>query len=749
MSQNIASSEKPKVDARCLEAELRAAIRGEVRFSNGDRALYSTDSSNYWQIPIGVVIPRDRNDVIAIVALCRKFGAPITCRGGGTSLAGQCCNVAVIIDFTKYYNRLLELDVEQKLVRVQPGIVLDEMNHAVKKHGLIFGPDPATHNHCAIGGMLGNNSCGVHSVMAEFHGGGARSSDNVRELEVLLYDGTILRVGKTSPLELEQIIQGGGRRGEIYHQLRGLRDQYGELVRQRYPKIPRRVSGDNLDDLLPENGFNVARALVGTEGTCALVLEATLELIANPPVRSLLVLGYPDIYHAGDHVPEIRKYKPVGLEGIDAVLIDAMKVKHIHPRDLEILPEGKGWLLVEFGGNTTEEADAPAKKLMAELKAQSSPPAMRLIDEPEHEAVVWEIRDSGLGASARVPNQPDTWEGWEDSAVSPDDIGRYLRDFRALLNKYDYLCTLYGHFGQGLVHTRIDFGLKNHAGIQKYLAFTSDAADLVTRYGGSLSGEHGDGQSRAELLPKMFGDELVRAFREFKEIWDPDWKLNPAKIVRPYRRDENLRYGERYNPPQWQTYFKYPDDKGSFSYAMERCVGVGKCRRYEHGTMCPSYMVTREEKHSTRGRARLLWEVLNGELIRKNGWRDESVKEALDLCLACKGCKADCPMNVDMATYKAEFLAHYYRHRLRPMHAYVFGLIHVWARLAQVSPRLVNFVNDAPIISSSIKKLIGVASPRKLPNFAAENFKTWFGRRGKTPNAQRSTPNAQQTRVIL
>src|SRR5881227_205001 len=716
------------IDVDALEAELRKNVRGEVRFSDGDRALYSTDSSNYRQVPIGVVIPRDKDDVIATVELCRKFGAPITCRGGGTSLAGQCCNVAVIIDFTKYYNRILELDVEQKLVRVQPGMVLDEMNHAVKKHGLIFGPDPATHNHCAIGGMLGNNSCGVHSVMAEFHGGGARSSDNVRELEVLLYDGTILRVGKTSPLELEQIIQGGGRRGEIYHQLRGLRDQYGELVRQRYPKIPRRVSGYNLDDLLPENGFNVARALVGTEGTCALVLEATLELIVNPRTRSLLVLGYPDIYHAGDHVPEIRKYKPVGLEGIDAVLIDAMKVKHIHPRDLEILPEGKGWLLVEFGGNTTEEADAPAKKLMAELKAQSSPPAMRLVDDPAHEAVVWEIRDAGLGASARVPNQPDTWEGWEDSAVSPNDIGNYLRDFRALLNKHGYLCTLYGHFGQGLVHTRIDFGLKTHEGVQKYLRFTREAAELVKHYGGSLSGEHGDGQSRGELLSIMFGEELVQAFREFKDVWDPDWKMNPGKIVQPFRRDENLRYGEHYHPPQWQTYFKYPNDRGSFSYAMERCVGVGKCRQNEHGTMCPSYMVTREEKHSTRGRARLLWEMLNNDALRKKGWRDESVKEALDLCLACKGCKADCPMNVDMATYKGEFLSHYYKHRLRPIHAYAFGLIHLWAQLAQLSPRLVNFVNHAGITSGFVKKLIGVAPQRKMPMFASENFKTWFKR---------------------
>jgi Fe-S oxidoreductase len=438
------------------------------------------------------------------------------------------------------------------------------------------------------------------------------------------------------------------------------------------------------------------------------------------------VLGYPDIYHAGDHVPQIRRHKPIGLEGIDDVLVHAMKLKHIHPRDLHILPKGNGWLLIEFGGKTREEADWHARELMAELKAQSNPPTMHLVDDPSQEQVVWEIRDSGLGASARVPDEPDTWEGWEDSAVSPNDIGKYLRDFRALLNKFGYLCTLYGHFGQGLVHTRIDFGLKTHEGIQKYLRFTKEAAELVKRYGGSLSGEHGDGQSRGELLPIMFGEELVEAFRKFKEIWDPDWKMNPGKVVRPYRRDENLRYGERYDPPQWQTYFKYPNDKGSFSYAIERCVGVGKCRRHEHGTMCPSYMVTREEKHSTRGRARLLWEMLNNSLLQKQGWRDESVKDALDLCLSCKGCKADCPMNVDMATYKAEFLSHYYKHRPRPVHAYAFGLIHVWAQLAQFSPALVNFINRAPFTSSLVKKFIGIATQREMPAFATQSFKQWF-----------------------
>ncbi|MEI6350491.1 MAG: FAD-binding and (Fe-S)-binding domain-containing protein [Verrucomicrobiota bacterium] len=731
----------PNVDALALEKELRATVRGEVRFSDGDRALYSTDSSNYRQIPIGVVIPQDRRDIVATAAACRKFGAPITCRGGGTSLAGQCCNVAVVIDFTKYYNRILEVDVERKLVRVEPGIVLDSLNQAMREHGLIFGPDPATHNRCAIGGMLGNNSCGVHSVMAEFYGGGARASDNVESLEVLLYDGTILKVGRTSESELEQKIERGGRTGEIYAKLKELRDRYGELVRERFPKIPRRVSGYNLDELLPEHDFDVARALVGSEGTCVIILEATLQLIENPPCRSLVVLGYPDIYHAGDQVPEIRKYKPVGLEGVDDVLINAMKLKHIHPRDLALLPEGKGWLIVEFGGNSTEEADAQAKRLMDGLNSQWNPPSMKLIDDRVEEAVIWEIRDSGLGASARVPNEPDTWEGWEDSAVSPHDIGNYLRDFRALLDKHGYLCTLYGHFGQGLVHTRIDFGLKTHDGVKEYLAFTNEAADLVVHYGGSLSGEHGDGQSRGELLVKMFGPELVDAFQEFKAIWDPAWKLNPGKVVRPFRRDENLRYGEHYDPPQWPTHFAFPEDGGSFSFALERCVGVGQCRRHEGGTMCPSYMVTREEEHSTRGRARRLWEMLQGQVIGKNGWRDDSVLEALDLCLACKGCKADCPVNVDMATYKAEFYSHYYAGRLRPRSAYAMGLIYWWARLASIAPNIVNFFTQTPPFSWMAKALGGIAPQRRIPKFAKETFREWF--------ARRSVVNPHGSRVIL
>ena len=713
-----------------LPDELGKNIRGEVRFSDGDRALYATDGSNYREVPIGVVIPRDVEDVTQTILTAKRYGAPVLARGGGTSLAGQCCNVAVVLDMSKYFNQLIAIDPQKRLATARPGIVLDRLREAARKHGLTFGPDPATHNHCTIGGMIGNNSCGVHSVMAQFAGTGARTSDNLHELEIFTYDGARMRVGPTSEEELESIVREGGPRGEIYGKLKALRDKYAPLIRERYPKIPRRVSGYNLDDLLPENGFHVARALAGSEGTCVTILEATLHLIPNPKARSLLVLGYSDVFHAADHCPEIMKRQPTGLEGMDDELIGFMKKHHLHPDDLKMLPKGKGWLLVEFGGESKEESDGKARELMALLKRDAQAPAMHLYDDPDEEAKLWEVRESGLGATAFVPGRSDAWPGWEDSAVPPEKIGEYLRDLKKLFAQFDYDASVYGHFGQGLVHCRIPFDLKTHNGIEKFRDFLDHAADLVISYGGSLSGEHGDGQARAALLPKMFGEELVQAFREFKSIWDPQWKMNPGKIVDPNPPTAELRLGQEYDPREPKTYFQFPDDKGSFARAVLRCVGVGKCRRDEGGTMCPSYMVTHEEKDATRGRAHLLFEMLRGEVIGRNGWRDENVREALDLCLACKGCKGDCPVHVDMATYKAEFLAHYYKGRLRPLYAYAFGLIHIAARFASLIPRVANFFTQAPIFSDILKLVIGIAPERRMPPFAEYTFKDWFRRRG-------------------
>jgi FAD/FMN-containing dehydrogenase/Fe-S oxidoreductase len=714
------------VDATALAAELRAAIQGEVRFDAGSRALYATDGSNYRQVPIGVVIPKDVEDVVKTVAVCQRRGAPLLSRGGGTSLTGSCCNVAVVMDWSKYLNKVLSIDPAQKLARVQPGTVLDVLRTEAERHHLTFAPDPSTHTHNTIGGMIGNNSCGVHSLMGL---GTGRTSDQVHELEILLYDGTRMTVGATTEDELERIIREGGRRGEIYAKLKDLRDGYAEEIRRRYPKnLPRRVSGYNLDDLLPEKGFHVARALSGTEGTCVTILEASLHLVHSPAVKSVLVLGYPDVYCAGDHITEIMQFKPTGLEGMDDILVRDMKKKGIHPKDITLLPEGGGWLLVEFGGETKQEADDKAKKLMAHLKTVGNAPSMKLFDNDAEEEHLWKVRESGLGATARIPGEKDAWEGWEDSAVPPDRVGPYLRDLRKLFQKYEYGCSLYGHFGQGCIHTRIDFELKTYEGVKHFRRFLDEAGDLVVSYGGSISGEHGDGQSKAALLPKMFGPELVKAFGEFKAIWDPHNKMNPHKVVDPYLPGENLRLGPAYNPPQVETHFKFLDDKGSFAYATERCVGIGECRKEEAGTMCPSYMVTKEEMDSTRGRAHLLFEMLQGDPM-KGGWKSETVKESLDLCLACKGCRSECPMNVDMATYKAEFLAHYYEGRLRPRHAYAMGLIYWWARLASWAPGFVNLVTHAPGVGKLVQMLGGISTRRTTPPFAPETFKAWWHRR--------------------
>src|SRR5467141_930120 len=595
-----------------LEKELKGAVRGEVRFDRGSRALYATDGSNYRQIPIGLVIPRDAKDVKAAVAACRKYGAPVLPRGAGTSLAGQCCNVAVVLDFTKYMNKVIEIDPRQLFARVQPGIVLDTLQSQILKYQLMFAPDPSTHNRCTIGGMIGNNSCGTHSLL------GGKTVDNVEELRILLYDGSQMTVGATSGTELAHIISEGGRRGEIYGKLHRIQEQYAGLIRARFPQIPRRVSGYNLDELLPERGFNLARALVGTEGTCAIVLEAKLKLIHSPQHRALVGLGYRDAFFAADHVPEILQFHPIGLEGFEGSIVDGLQRKGAP--NLDLLPQGRGYLLVEFGADDPNEAQHLAAQLIDRLKQVSEAPNARLYSKSEARAV-WQIREAGPRAAAFAPGAPAEWEGWDDAAVAPEKLGGYLRDIRKLMNDYGYRGAFYGHFGHGCVHMRVSFDLESENGIRKYAEFIDRAADLVVGYGGSLSGDLGDGQSRAALLPKMFGSELMKAFGELKAAWDPENRLNPHKVVDAYLPTENLRLGADYKPLEPETHFKFLDDDGSFAKATLRCIGLGACRKSDGGAMCPSYMVTLEEAHSTRGRAHMLFELLQGEVIR-SGWEN-------------------------------------------------------------------------------------------------------------------------------
>jgi FAD/FMN-containing dehydrogenase/Fe-S oxidoreductase len=693
-----------------LEAELKASLSGEVRFDNGMRAAYAADASNYRQVPIGVVLPRAVEDIVEATRVCASHGVPLLARGGATSLNGQAVNVAVVIDCSKYLRRIIAIDAQRRVARVEPGVVCDALRDAAEAHGLTFAPDPATHSRCTLGGMIGNNSCGPHSVMA------GTTVDNIERLEVLTYDGARFWCGATPHFDGL-----GGRQAEIYRKLKGIADKYGDQIRNGFPKIKRRVSGYNLDQLLPENGFNVARALVGSEGTCALTLQAEARLVKSPRERVLVVLGFPDIGAAGDAVPRILAAGPIACEGLDEAIIGGLRERRLKLDDIALLPSGKAWLMVEFGADTRAEA----------LDRASAIPG-NVITDKALISRLWTIRETGASATALNlgAKGADPVVGWEDAAVDPLRLGGYLREFQALVERFGYRTSLYGHFGDGCIHARINFELRSREGLAHWRGFLTEAAHLVVKYGGSLSGEHGDGQAKGELLPIMFSPELMQAFREFKNAWDPQNKMNPGKLIDARPFDADLRLGPEYKPVSLKTKFMFQSEVGDgFVRAAEHCIGMGKCRSGSGGTMCPSYRATNEERYSTRGRARLLAEMLRGEVIT-DGWASAEVKEALDWCLACKGCRSDCPTHTDMAAYKAEFLSHYYETHRRPRQAWSMGRIGEWAPYAAKVPSLVNFL--APLG----KRLAGVSADRSLPRFQ-KTFRSQF------------KPNGGGERVVL
>jgi FAD/FMN-containing dehydrogenase len=580
----------PRLDVEALRRRLAERVDGEVRFDDGSRAAYSTDGSNFRQVPLGVVVPRSIDAAVAAIAVCRELGAPMVSRGGGTSLAGQCTNTAVVLDWTKYVNQLVSVNPQERTCIVEPGIVLDVLNKQLEEHGLRYGPEPATHPNCTLGGMIGNNSCGATAQRT------GKVVDNIARLEVLLYDGTRFWCGPTGDEEYVAIERRGDRRAQVYRQLRALRDRYADEIRARYPDIPRRVSGYNLDSLLPEHNFDVAGLLVGSESTLVTVLRAELKLVPVLKERTLVVLGFDSIAEAADAVPAVVPHGPIALEGLDERLVHDQKLKHLNPDALHELPKGSGFLMVQFGAETREESDAAAQRMLDAIGESEHDPSVAFLDDPQHEDELWAVREAGLGATAHVPGEPDTWEGWEDSAVAPERLGDYLRDLEKLYEEFGYADdaqpSLYGHFGQGCVHTRIPFRLKDADGVATYRRFLERAADLVASYGGSLSGEHGDGQTRGELLPRMFGATIMQAFGELKAIFDPDDRMNPGKVVAPNPLDANLRLGGSWAPHyDGELHFAYPEDGGSFVGAASRCVGVGKCRQHEHpngAVMCPS-----------------------------------------------------------------------------------------------------------------------------------------------------------------
>jgi FAD/FMN-containing dehydrogenase/Fe-S oxidoreductase len=710
-------------DVADLHADLTRAVRGRVRFDTATRAMYSADASNYRRVPIGVVAPVDIDDVEAAVSVCSTHDVPVLPRGAGTSIAGQAVNTAVVLDFTKHLNGVVEIDPEARTARVQPGLVLDALRAAAGPHGLTFGPDPSTHNRCTLGGMIGNNACGSHSVAW------GKTVDNVHALDVLTYRGERLAVGPGSPLA-----------GRVPDALYSLAERYGSQVRSSFPDLTRRVSGYNLDQLLPENGFDLARALVGTEGTCVTVLEATVRLVESPPARALAVLGFPDAYLAADHVTVVRELGPLTIEGMDAGLIAALRASNPVETASRALPEGGGWLYVETGGATREEAEEAAHAVVAAMKAYG--PTSLVVSDPAQMKALWRIREDGAGILTRSPDGGEAWPGWEDAAVPPERFGAYLREFDALLARHHRRGAYYGHFGDGCLHVRIDFDLLTRAGIAGFRSFMEDAADLAVAHGGSLSGEHGDGVARAELLPRMYPPEIIGAFAEFKGIWDPDGRMNPGRVVRPAKLDEDLRVFVGMPQLRDEPALAFRHDRGSFTRATRRCLGVGKCVTDHGGVMCPSYRATGEEMHSTRGRARLLFEMANGQVVT-GGWHSPEVAEALDLCLSCKGCKRDCPVGVDMAAYKTEFLAQRYKGRRRPASHYSMGALPRWLGMVRKLPaRAIDALNAAARgpLGAAAKRVAGIAKERDIPALAPRPF--------TTPSARKATFIAGDARKV-
>ncbi|MBE9373593.1 FAD-binding oxidoreductase [Saccharopolyspora sp. HNM0983] len=712
-------------------AELRRALAGPVRTDPGHRALYSTDASNYRQVPVAVVQPRSTDDVAAATALAREHGVPITSRGAGTSIAGNACGPGLVLDFARHLDHIEHLDPDRRTARVQPGVVLDSLRAAAAEHGLTFGPDPSTHSRCTLGGMIGNNSCGTHSVAW------GKTVDNVRELDVLLTDGTRLQVGATSEADLQRACLRGDRTGTLYRTLRDLRDETAPAVRTRFPDLTRRVSGYNLDHLLPENGFHLARALVGSEGTCATVLGATVDLVEAPRARAVTVLGFADTYAAADEVPRLRGLNALAIEGLSAELVDVVRRRNPRSPALPLLPGGRSWLLVETGGADEAEARAGAERIAAALGERAD---HVVHTDPARTAALWKIREEGSGY-ATLLDGTQRWSGWEDAAVPPEALGSYLRDFDALLARFGLRGVTYGHYGDGCVHVRIDFDLLSRSGGTTYRDFLEAAADLVVGHGGSVSGEHGDGRARSALLPRMYPPEIITAFERFKTAFDPEDLLNPGQIVRPRPVDADLR--TIVAPPviPSRTELALPDDGGDLAPATRRCVGMGKCLDSTGGVMCPSYRATGEEQHSTRGRAHLLFEMLSGQVITR-GWRSPEVRDALDLCLSCKGCKTDCPVGVDMATYKAEFLHHHYRRRLRPAAHYSMGFLPLWLALGSRAPRLTARALSSPL-QHLLKRLGGIEPRRDIPQPAQQSLQTWFAER---PRRQRPRDSR---RVVL
>ncbi len=676
---------------------LRDRIDGEVDAGERRCAEYSSDASNYRVRPAAVVFPRGDEDVTRTLTAAREQGLPVTARGGGTSVAGNAIGPGLVLDFSRYMNAVLSIDPDNRCARVQPGVVLSSLQRSASEYGLRLGPDPSTQNRCTLGGMIGNNACGPRAVAW------GRTSDTVRELRILDGTGAEHRLGT----DLSVI---SGLTEFTRRNLAVLRTEVGRFERQ--------ASGYGLQYLTPERGSSIAKAFVGSEGTCGLLLDATVELVPIPRATAVAVLGYPDMPTAADDVRAVLAGRPIAVEGLDARLVDVVRA---HGRSVPDLPVGGAWLFVEFAGDTAEFAYESAASVVRACGAVDS----RIVTDAEIAARLWRIRADGAGLAGRTPDGAPAWPGWEDAAVPAEHLGAYLRDFENLMHAHRVDGLLYGHIGDGCIHVRLDLPIADAP--RRFREFLSDATDLVVGYGGSASGEHGDGRARSELLSRIYSPEALRVFAEFKGLFDPGDLLNPGVLVRPEPVDAHLRLaGLRPVPAAGGFTFAADGDIGA---AVHRCVGVGKCRadtRATGGFMCPSYLATADEKDSTRGRARVLQEVVRGAL----DWRDDAVAESLDLCLSCRACASDCPAGVDMATYKSETLYRAYRHRVRPIDHYVLGQLPRWLAAGTLAPRIVNALTGNDRIRALGMRMGGMDPRRPAPRLAPRSFRRQWARRG-------------------
>ncbi|MFC6150280.1 MULTISPECIES: FAD-binding and (Fe-S)-binding domain-containing protein [Mumia] len=694
---------------RDVAAALRRAGVGDVDDSTLARALYSTDASLYRVVPQVVVRPRSVEEVLATVGVSRASGVPLTSRGAGTSIAGNAVGPGIVVDFTRHLNKVVGIDVDARRARVQPGTVHATLQREAAARGLRYGPDPSTHTRCTVGGMIGNNACGSRALAY------GRSADTVAALDVVTIAGERLDLvrparGSASTLPASPTLDA----------LRAVVDADLATVRTEFGTFGRQVSGYSMEHLLPENGFDVATFLAGTEGTLAVMLEAEVDLVTDPPYRVLLLLGYPTMADAADDVMAILPHGPTACEGLDARIVDVVRAQR-GASSVPELPAGAGWMFVELAGDSLAELESRAAAVSADVGTRST----RLVTDAAEQAVLWRIREEGAGLAARSLSRP-AYAGWEDTAVPPERLGTYLREFEALLRQYDLDGVPYGHFGDGCVHVRIDFPFAQDDGARVFRDFLRDAAVLVAGHGGSLSGEHGDGRARSELLPLMYSQEAISLFGRVKAVLDPDDLLNPGVLVDPAPLDADLR-GTGVGRVRDRLALRLLHDDGDLGAAVHRCTGVGKCiadNTGAGGVMCPSFQATREEKDSTRGRARVLQEMVDGRLVGK-GWKDPAVHDALDLCLSCKGCARDCPTGIDMATYKAEALHQTYKGRLRPRNHYALGMLPRWARLSAPIARVANLALRIPGLRQVALWLAGVDARRSIPAFATTTLRRW------------------------